>query len=89
MHSTQNGSALGPLDDWGVLAKIDKDRDSAKTNPFTEGDPAELIPEAELPFLRTKVIADEDEEDEGGTVRTSKHCRNSTVCPFRLFSAFQ
>ncbi|KAL5501410.1 TAD3 [Sanghuangporus vaninii] len=66
--TVQNGSALESLDDWDALRAINSDR----TNPFSDENPAELVHESDLPFLRTRVIADDEDEDVEGSVKTIK-----------------
>lgn len=42
-------------------------------NPFLEGYQDDHVPEAELPFHRTKVTPDDEEEDFEGSVRTGQY----------------
>ncbi|KAH8108710.1 hypothetical protein DFH11DRAFT_1516492 [Phellopilus nigrolimitatus] len=64
---TMLSSELEAKDDWDSLQAVLSIR-----NPFSDGNPAELIPEADLPFLRTKVTPDDDVESQEGSVRTMK-----------------
>ena len=43
-------------------------------NPFLEGYQDDHVPESELPFRRTKVTPDDEEEDFEGSVRTGQFC---------------
>ncbi|THH09518.1 hypothetical protein EW145_g1933 [Phellinidium pouzarii] len=54
-------------DYWDSLRAIMDDR-----NPFSSGNPADIVPEADLPFLRTKVTPEYEDEDEENSVRTMK-----------------
>lgn len=41
-------------------------------NPFVQGDPDEILSDDEEPFLRTKVMPEEDAEEDESSVRTSE-----------------
>ena len=64
-----NVSTLDSLLDRNACREAASTSDS---NPFSGGNPADIIPEADLPFLRTRVTADDTDEDEEGSVRTSE-----------------
>ena len=55
-----------PEDGWGGLSQIGQEE-----NPFLQGDRNELIPEEDLPIIRTK-IAPNEEEDVSDTISTSE-----------------
>ncbi|XP_006462692.1 hypothetical protein AGABI2DRAFT_49784, partial [Agaricus bisporus var. bisporus H97] len=61
----------GDSDEWGGLNSIDYDRMTRviPANPFVGGDAEEILCEEDLPFVRYKVPA---EEEELGTVRTTQ-----------------
>lgn len=58
-----------PDDGWGGLGAID-DSSTEEVNPFSEGNPNDVIPESELPFTRLKLV-DDTEEDLPENIRTS------------------
>lgn len=69
LGSSSNSTQIdgGDVDDaWGGLLDL-----SDVSNPFSEGNPREIMVESDLPFLRTKVIPDDENEDVEGSVRTS------------------
>lgn len=57
-----------PDDGWGGLGAID-DSSTEEVNPFSEGNPNDVIPESELPFTRLKLV-DDTEEDLPENIRT-------------------
>ncbi|EJC98874.1 uncharacterized protein FOMMEDRAFT_128553 [Fomitiporia mediterranea MF3/22] len=63
-----NGSATSYLDDWSALRGLV----TVRNNPFSDGVPGELVQETDLPFLRTKVMPEDEGEDEEGSIRTIK-----------------
>lgn len=59
------------LDEWGGLSTLDYDHTAQiihSANPFTGGNPEEILSEEDLPFVRYKLPPDEEEPD---AVRTS------------------
>lgn len=69
LGSSSNSTQIdgGDVDDaWGGLLDL-----SDVSNPFSEGNPREIMVESDLPFLRTKVIPDDENENVEGSVRTS------------------
>lgn len=55
-------------DGWGGLAAVDGNSERSQ-NPYAEGDPDEVIPEADLPFIRFKLPP---EEEDPQSIRTSR-----------------
>jgi len=55
-------------DGWGGLAAVDGNFERS-LNPYVEGDPDEIIPEADLPFIRFKLPP---EEEDPQSIRTSR-----------------
>lgn len=53
-------------DAWGGLQAI-----SDTSNPFSDGNQKEIIAEHDLPFLRTKVIPEDEDEKADGSFKIS------------------
>ena len=65
---TRRANAIDDIDDgWGGLQGV-----LDESNPFSVGNPKDMISEADLPFLRTKVIPEDENEDEEGSVKTGE-----------------
>ena len=64
-------------DDWDALRSIsvedapeNESTNIRPQNPFASGDPKAILSDEELPFMRTKVLPDDEAEDE--VIQTSK-----------------
>lgn len=80
LGSSSNGTQIdgGDVDDaWGGLLAL-----SEVSNPFSEGNPREIMAESDLPFWRTKVTPDDENEDVEGSVRTSGCCSTLSIAPY-------
>ena len=69
-----------PEDEWGGLSGIDegddivngedRPRNTEEIWSLLDGDPAEVVPEDQLPFRRLKLTPDDEVEEEMSSVRT-------------------
>ena len=66
-HVNSSAEEDGWIDFRELLAEEERD---IEENPFSSGDPDDVVPEEELPFWRTRVTVADDEEDQEGSVRT-------------------
>ncbi|KAF9565707.1 hypothetical protein CPC08DRAFT_683412 [Agrocybe pediades] len=54
-------------DGWGGLSCVDEINDQTVSNPYEDGDPEEIVPEEDLPFIRYKPAP---EEEDAESIRT-------------------